>query len=133
MKRTVFLYLATLIVMVPLDILFLGYLARGFFQSQVGDMLGTIKPVPAVLFYLMYAAGILVFVSAVEGATIRSALIYGALFGLFAYATFDLTTLAVLRHWTWPVAFVDVAWGSFVTAVSAALGLIIANALTRAT
>jgi uncharacterized membrane protein len=131
MKRTVFLYLATLIVMVPLDILFLGVLARGFFQSQVGDMLGPLRPVPAVVFYLVYAAGILVFVNAVEGATIRSTLIYGALFGLFAYATFDLTVLAVLRHWTWPVAFVDVAWGSFVTAVSATLGLIISNALTR--
>jgi uncharacterized membrane protein len=132
MKRTVFLYLATLLVMVPLDVLFLGILARGFFQSQVGDMLGPLRPVPAVVFYLVYAAGILVFVSATGSATIRSALIYGALFGLFAYATFDLTVLAVLRHWTWPVAFVDVAWGSFVTAVSAAAGLAIANALTRA-
>ena len=53
--------------------------------------------------------------------------LYGALFGLFCYATFDLTSLALLRHWTWPVAIVDVSWGSFVTAVSSTLGLMIAN------
>jgi uncharacterized membrane protein len=46
---------------------------------------------------------------------------------LFCYATFDLTSLSLLRHWTWPVAIVDVSWGSFVTAVSSTLGLIIAN------
>ena len=129
MKRWVVLYLATLIVLVPVDFLFLGMVAKGFFTSEVGDMLGEIKLTPAVLFYLLYVAGVLVFVSAPTGATWQSTLLYGALFGLFCYATFDLTSLSLLKHWTWPVAIVDVSWGAFVTALSSTAGLLIANAI----
>jgi uncharacterized membrane protein len=126
-KRYAGLYLATLAVMIPFDFLFLGVIAKGFFTSQVGDMLGEIRLGPAILFYLLYGMGILIFVSGSAEATWQSTLLYGALFGLFCYATFDLTSLSLLRHWTWPVAIVDVSWGSFVTAVSSALGLMIAN------
>jgi uncharacterized membrane protein len=126
-NRYVILYLATLFVIVPIDFLFLGVVAKSFFTSQVGDMLGEIKLAPAILFYLLYVVGILIFVNGPSGATWQSTLLYGALFGLSCYATFDLTSLSLLRHWTWPVAIVDVSWGSFVTAVSSTLGLIIAN------
>ena len=127
MKRNVILYLATFIVMLPLDLLFLGFVAKGFFQSQVGDMLGEVRLAPAVLFYCLYIAGILIFVSAPGDATWRSTLLYGALFGFFCYATFELTALSLLKHWTWPVVMLDIAWGTFVTAVSATLGLMLAN------
>ena len=127
MKRYAVLYLATLVVIIPIDFLFLGLVAKSFFTSQVGDMLGAIRLAPAILFYLLYVVGILIFVSASPGATWQSTLQYGALFGLFCYATFDLTSLSLLRHWTWPVAIVDVSWGAFVTALSATLGLIVAN------
>jgi uncharacterized membrane protein len=126
-NRHVVLYLATLIVLIPIDFLFLGLVAKGFFTSQVGDMLGEIRLAPAIVFYLLYVAGVLIFVSGGTGATWQSTLLYGGLFGLFCYATFDLTSLALLRHWTWPVAIVDVCWGSFVTAVSSTAGLLIAN------
>ena len=53
----------------------------------------------------------------------------GALFGFFCYATFDLTSLALLRGWTWSAAVVNVGWGAFVTGVSATAGLLIANAI----
>lgn len=128
-KRYAGLYLATLVVMVPLDFLFLGLVAKGFFTSQVGDMLGAVRLPPAILFYLLYAAGIVIFANGAQDATWRSALLYGALFGLFCYATFELTALALLKHWTWPVVVVDVAWGAFVTAVAAALGLLIVDAV----
>jgi uncharacterized membrane protein len=72
----------------------------------------------------------LIFVSGSAAATWQSTLLYGALFGLFCYATFDLTSLSLLKHWTWPVAVVDVSWGSFVTAVSSTAGLLVANWLT---
>ena len=127
MNRYIALYLATLFVLLPLDFLFLGIVAKDFFMSQVGDMLGDIRLAPAILFYLLYVVGIVIFVSGRAAATWRSTLLYGALFGLFCYATFDLTSLALLRHWTWPVAIVDVCWGSFVTAVSSTAGLLIAN------
>jgi uncharacterized membrane protein len=126
-NRYVVLYLATLIVIVPIDFLFLGIVAKGFFTSQVGDVLGEIRPLPAVLFYLLYVAGILIFVSGQATATSQSTLLYGALFGLFCYATFELTSLSMLKHWTWPVVVVDVAWSAFVTAVSSTAGLLIAN------
>jgi len=126
-KRNVILYIATMAVMLPLDLLFLGFVAKSFFQSQVGDMLGDIRPVPAVLFYLLYIGGMLIFVSGSPDATWRSTLVYGALFGFFCYATFELTSLAMLKHWTWNVVIVDIAWGSFVTAVGSTLGLLLAN------
>jgi uncharacterized membrane protein len=72
-------------------------------------------------------AGILVFVSGSMAASWQSTLLYGALFGFFCYATFELTSLSLLRHWTWPVVVLDVTWGSFVTALSSTAGLLIAN------
>ena len=133
MKRYVVLYLATLIVLVPTDFLFLGIIAKGFFTAEVGDMLGEIRPLPAILFYLLYVAGILIFVSGQARVTLASTLGYGALFGLFCYATFDLTSLSLLKHWTWAVVLLDVCWGSLVTAVSSTLGLMVANWLAPRT
>jgi uncharacterized membrane protein len=126
-KRYIILYLATLIVLIPIDFLFLGTVAKSFFSSQVGDMLGDIRLAPAIVFYLLYVAGILIFVSGSASANWQSTLLYGALFGFFCYATFELTSLSLLKHWTWPVVMVDVSWGTFVTASSSTLGLLIAN------
>ena len=133
MKRYFILYLATLIVLIPIDFLFLGVFAKGFFTSEVGDMLGEIRLAPAILFYLLYVAGILIFVSGPVTATWQTTLLYGALFGLFCYATFELTSLSLLKHWTWTVVAVDVSWGSFVTAVASTAGLLIANWLAPRT
>lgn len=127
MKHTIVLYAATLAVLMALDFLFLGILAKNFFVSEVGDMLGEVRAAPAILFYLLYVAGVLIFVSGGAGATARSTLLYGALFGLFCYATFDLTALALLKHWSWAVAVLDVSWGAMVTAVSSTAGLFVAN------
>jgi len=126
-NRYAVLYVVTLFVIIPLDFLFLGVVAKDFFTSQVGYMLGEIKLVPAILFYLLYVAGTVIFVSGGAGVTWQSTLFYGALFGLFCYATFDLTSLALLKHWSWPVAVVDVAWGALVTAVASTAGLLVAD------
>jgi uncharacterized membrane protein len=127
LKRSAILYLVTLAIIIPLDFLFLGVIAKAFFKAEVGDMLGDLNILPAAIFYPLYATGVLIFVSGSPGTTIQSAAIYGALFGLFAYATFDLTALATLKHWTWPAAFADVSWGATVTAISATAGLAAAN------
>jgi uncharacterized membrane protein len=126
-KRYAVLYLATMIVLIPIDFLFLGTVAKSFFTAQVGDMLGEFRLPPAILFYLLFVAGILIFVNAAPDATWQSTLLYGALFGFFCYATFELTSMSLLKHWTWSVVAVDIAWGTFVTAMSATLGLLIAN------
>ena len=127
MSRYAVLYVSTLAVLLGLDLPFLGLVAKGFFQSQVGDMLGEIRLAPAILFYALYVAGIVIFVSGPGDASWRSTLLYGALFGLFCYATFELTSLAMLRHWTWPVVLVDMTWGGALTAVAATAGLLIAD------
>ena len=127
MQRYAVLYLATLIVLIPVDFLFLGVVAKGFFTAQVGDMLGEIRLAPAILFYLLYVVGIIVFISGPAGATWQSTLLYGALFGFFCYATFELTSLSLLKHWTWPVVILDVSWGTFVTALSSTAGFLISN------
>ena len=93
MKRNLILYVATLLVIVPIDFLFLGVVAKGLFTSQVGDMLGTVKLAPAIIFYLLYVAGILIFVSATPATTLQTTLLYGALFGFFCYMTYDLSNL----------------------------------------
>jgi len=127
LSRYAVLYVSTLAVLLGLDLPFLGLVAKGFFQSQVGDMLGEIRLAPAILFYALYVAGIVIFVSGPGDASWRSTLLYGALFGLFCYATFELTSLAMLRHWTWPVVLVDMTWGGALTAVAATAGLVIAD------
>jgi uncharacterized membrane protein len=129
LSHYVTLYLTTLIVLMALDFLFLGILAKGFFVAEVGDMLGEVKPLPALLFYLLYVVGVLVFVSGGMAATPGSTLLYGALFGLFCYATFDLTSLALLKHWSWAVAVLNVSWGAAVTAVASTAGLLVADGL----
>ena len=130
MKRVAILYLATLAVMVPLDFLFLGVLAKDFFKAQVGGALGSLNVTAAVLFYLIYPAGIVIFASSGAG-NWQQAMLMGALFGFFCYATFDLTTLALLRGWTWPAAFIDVSWGTIVTGLSATIGWLAASAMAR--
>jgi uncharacterized membrane protein len=127
MKRYLVLYLATALVMLPLDLVFLGFVAKGFFNSQVGDMLGEVRLLPAILFYLIYVGGIVLFVNGASGATLQSSLMFGALFGLVCYATFELTAMSLLKHWTWPVVAVDMSWGMVVTASAAALGLALGN------
>ena len=127
MKRYVVLYLATALVMLPLDLIFLGFVAKGFFNSQVGDMLGEVRLLPAVLFSLIYVGGIVLFVSGSAGASWQSSWLFGALFGLVCYATFELTAMSLLKHWTWSVVAVDMTWGMVVTATAAALGLLLGN------
>jgi uncharacterized membrane protein len=127
LKRYVTLYLVTLLVLLPVDFVFLGILAKDFFQQQVGDMLGEVRPAPAVLFYLLYPVGVVIFASGARDATWRTTLLFGALFGFFCYATFELTSLAMLKHWTWPVVILDIAWGTFVTALSATVSLLVAD------
>lgn len=128
MKRYAILYLTTFIIFVPIDLLFLSTVARSYFESQVGDMLlGSVRLSAGVLFYLLFVAGIVIFANGSPGSTWQSALLYGALYGLFCYATFELTSMSILRHWTWGVVAFDMAWGTFVTALGATLGLLIAD------
>jgi uncharacterized membrane protein len=128
MQRQAIVYFSTLLIMLPLDLLFLGTIGKKIFESSVGDMiLSSPRMAPAVLFYLLYGVGVVIFVNGAAPGNWQSNLLYGALFGLFCYATFELTSMALLRHWEWNVVAVDIGWGTAMTAVSAALGGLLAQ------
>lgn len=131
MKRYLVLYFATLLAMLPLDMLFLRVLAKDYFNDQVGQLL-TKSPniTAAVLFYVLYVAGIVIFVSA-TAASWKNALLYGALFGFMCYMTFEMTNRVLIKDWTWGVVAVDLAWGTFVTATVATIGWLAANAMAK--
>jgi uncharacterized membrane protein len=122
MTRLLVSWAATLALMVALDLLWLGVVARPVYQQGIGHLMAEQPRVPvAVLFYLLYAAGIMVFAVAPGGGWGRT-LTAAALFGFFAYATYDLTNLATLRQWPIGLSLLDVAWGTFVSTVAAAAG-----------
>ena len=115
-------YLATLVVFAIVDTLWLGVVARPFYRAELGDLLAPeIKLWAAVLFYLVYSAGIVVFavLPAIRAESLVTALVMGALFGFFAYATYDLTNLATLRDWPLRMSIVDIAWGTVITGTTA--------------
>ena len=109
------LYLIALPVFFAIDMVWLGLIAKGFYRRQIGFLMreGVNWPA-AVIFYLLFILGLVVFVvaPAVDDGSWLRALLYGALFGLIAYATYDLTNLATLRDWPLPVTLVDLAWGA---------------------
>ena len=125
MNKFVMAYGAALVTMVIIDLLWLGVIARPLYQQGIGHLMAE-KPnlVAAVLFYLLYPVGIVVFAIAPDAAnaTWLKTFITAALLGLFAYATYDLTNLATLKGWPVSLAVVDMAWGSLVTGVSALAG-----------
>lgn len=118
-------YGAALVVLGIVDVIYLATIAGKMFKETLGDvMLPDFRVVPAALFYFLYPVGIVIFAVTPALATGRwtTALIYGALFGFFAYMTYEMTNLATIRNWTVTLAVTDVAWGAFVTALSAVAG-----------
>ena len=132
MTRFLQLYAIAIPVFFVLDMLWLGVVARGFYQRQIGQLLRPrVNWAAAVAFYLVFLAGVVVFV--VEPAMAREslghALGYGALFGLVTYAAYDLTNLAVARDWPLTVTLVDLAWGTVLTATVSAVTVAVARSI----
>ena len=130
MTRFLLLYAATALILFPLDAIWLGTVARNFYVSRLGDLM---LPQPrfgvAAAFYLFYVAGVVWFATLpnLAAGSIVSALLAGAALGFIAYGTYDATNLATLRGYPVSLALVDLAWGTVLTAVSAAGGLFIAT------
>lgn len=119
------IYFAALAAFLCLDMIWLGLVARGFYRDHLGFLLA---PNPnwtaAVVFYLLFVAGILVFVVApgLKDDSLRTTLLRGALFGLVTYATYDLTNLATVKGWPIVVTVVDLAWGGVLSAAVSYVG-----------
>lgn len=97
----------------------LGVAAKNFYAKHVGFLMkANVNWAAAILFYLLFAAGLVVFVvaPAIEKGSWVRALLFGALFGLITYATYDLTNLATLKDWPLVVTVVDLIWGTTLAA-----------------
>jgi uncharacterized membrane protein len=109
-------------IMGVLDFVWLGFVAKKLYYGEMGKILLE-KPnmVPALLFYVIYVVGVVVFVitPALEKGSWLHALVYGALFGFVAYATYDLTNLATLKGFSQKIVVIDLVWGAAITAVVA--------------
>ena len=127
MMRHAVAYATTLIVFLAIDAVWLMTMSQRLYRRYIGDILvDSFNPAPAALFYLIYVAGILVFATAPAFSSGRwtTAAINGALFGFFAYATYDLTNQATIRGWPTIMTVADICWGSLLSAVAATVGFL---------
>lgn len=114
------------------DLLWLGYVAKNFYRTQLGKLF--VKKVvtgPAIVFYVLYICGLLFFAlrPALDAGSGADAFVYGGLFGLIAYATYDLTNWATLKNWPPKLAVVDIIWGTILTATTTYITFLIAQNL----
>jgi len=115
-----------------MDMLWLGVVAKKFYAQHIGLLLkSNINWAAAILFYLLFLVGLVVFVigPAVERGGWSRALILGALFGLITYATYDLTNLATMKNWPLALTVVDMLWGMVLAASVSSLTCVIAAKL----
>lgn len=108
------LYVLTVPIFLVIDLVWLGVIAKGFYQNKLGFILSDQVNWPAaIVFYLIFIGGILFFAvrPAIDNNSWAQAVLLGALFGFFTYATYDLTNLATIRNWPLIVAVFDIIWG----------------------
>lgn len=110
-----------------IDLLWIGVIANGFYAKYIGSMMADrVNWAAALIFYLIYIGGIVLFVllpALKNGSGVLHVMVMGGLLGLFAYSTFDLTALALFKDWPFIVAVVDMVWGTLLTAGTAATTL----------
>jgi uncharacterized membrane protein len=127
-------FFAGLIVFCICDFIWIGIVAREFYASGLGALLRS-EPIwlPALLFYPLYVGGLLLFcvTPALAAGSWRKALRLGALLGLVAYATYDLSNLSTLEGWPVTVTVVDIVWGVLVSAVAALAGYAAATVVSK--
>ncbi len=118
-------YLASALVFLVMDMVWLGYAASGLYRVQMGQLLApSVNLTAAAAFYILFLVGVMIFAiqPALSEGGVPRALILGALFGFFTYMTYDLTGLAVIRDFPAKLALIDIAWGTVLTATAAAAG-----------
>ncbi len=127
------LYFLTVPVFFLIDLIWLGVVAKNFYQKNLKYILSpNVNWTAAIIFYLIYIAGILIFavLPAVAKDSLRHAAVaavWGALFGFFTYATYDLTNLALLKDWPLNIVLVDILWGVVLCSAVATLSFYIAR------
>jgi len=130
MRTYLIAYAVALVVMLACDMVWLSTVGANVYRPRLGDLLLD-KPVlwAAALFYLIYIMGVMIFAvtPALRDESWLRALVLGALFGAFAYATYDLTNLATVRGWSALVSALDIAWGAGLTGIAATAAYVVAQ------
>jgi uncharacterized membrane protein len=134
MRENIIAYVAAAIVMAGLDFVWLRLSADPIYHRALGAVMAE-KPnmAAAVAFYVMYVLGVVIFAvrPGLTSGAWQTSLLYGALFGCFAYGTYDLTNLATLKVWSLKVSLIDMAWGTMLTGTAAAISTAITLALEK--
>jgi uncharacterized membrane protein len=115
MRYYIKLYFITLIAFLAIDMVWLGLVARTFYRNYLGFLMTpTTNWIAAVLFYLLFILGILVFVvvPGLQDNSLKATILRAVLFGLVTYATYDLTNLATVKNWPVLITVIDMAWGT---------------------
>ena len=118
-RRFAIAFVAAAIVMMALDAVWLSTMAARLYRPALGPIMRPdFDALAAAAFYAIYISGVVVF-AVQPSPSARGTLARGALFGFVCYATYDLTNQATVAGWPWRVTFIDLAWGTFLTATSA--------------
>jgi uncharacterized membrane protein len=122
-------YLVSVVIFFAIDMTWLGFIARDFYKKHLGHLLGDVVWPVAILFYLTFLVGLLIFAigPALKAESLSYALMWGALFGFFTYMTYDLTNWSTLKDWSATVSIVDILWGTFLSASVASLTYLVAS------
>lgn len=121
------LFFMSATVFLVFDLIWLLIVSNKMYQQFIGHLMGEVKIIPAILFYLIYIIGIVFFVllPGIEKNRISFTLFSGALFGFICYATYDLTNFATLTKWPIKMVIIDLLWGTAVTAITSGIVYII--------
>lgn len=128
-------YLVTFLLFLGIDAVWLGTMAEKIYRPLIGNiLLDDFRIAPALFFYLFYAVGLVIFAvyPALKAQSWTTALMWGSLFGLFAYGTYDLTNYATLKDWGLKITLIDMAWGTFASGLGAMLAYLAAGWLIAA-
>ncbi|MBN2202168.1 DUF2177 family protein [bacterium] len=119
------LYAITFAAFFVIDMVWLGLVAKGFYRKHLGYLMAPEVNWPAaIIFYMLFIAGLLVFVvvPGLKAGSLAAMVLRGALFGLITYATYDLTNLATIKNWPLTVTLVDMVWGAVLSTLTSLAG-----------
>ncbi|MEN8614925.1 DUF2177 family protein [Dehalogenimonas sp. THU2] len=127
------LYVITLVIFLGIDFLWLAVISKNFYREHLGNLLkDSFNLAPALIFYFIYIVGLMVFViiPAIDADSLLRAAGLGVLFGLVAYATYDLSNLATLKGWPMTVVVADLLWGMFISGIVSVAGFMAGRAIS---
>lgn len=127
-------YVAALVVFGIIDAGWLNVIGKILYRPVLGDILvEDLRLAPAIVFYLAYPVGIVVFavMPGLRANLLPTTFGYALLFGALAYGTYDLTNYATLRHWTLQIAVIDICYGALTSAIAATAAMLVARAFAN--